>query len=112
MRTDGRRAMRWFATRNQDSLNVGGASRILPPEIEAQEVDRAMGQYPEQRAAIDIDFGDAGHAWTPPGFVFAVHGAAHEENVAFVFDGGGGFELRDMDWEFELRLSDERDFTL
>ena len=42
-------------------------SHNLPPEIHAKEVDGAVGDDPEQRATVDVDFGDAGHAGAPPG---------------------------------------------
>lgn len=101
-------AMPGFGERLGD---VGHRVGRLPPEVEAEEVDGAMGEDPDEAAGADVDFGDALHAGAEPGGGGLSEVAAVEEDVTAFAGDGGGFEGLALDVEFEGGLGEEGDLA-
>src|SRR5512135_109421 len=97
--------------RYQDSLNVPGASAILPPEFQPQEIDRPMRDNPEEGALLDVEFADAAHARTPPRLRLLVQRAANQENIGLVPGHSCLFNGRDSDREFVTRPAYKSDLA-
>src|SRR5437667_1020731 len=62
------------------------AINLSPPEIHPQEINRPVGDDPEERAPADVDLRHAAHAGPPPVFRRPLELAAHDEDVVFLFD--------------------------